>query len=155
MKEIKEILERVSVFGPTERAILATVVDVQGSGYRLPGARMLMLENGDTFGMVSGGCLEADVLERAKKVLASGRAEVFTYDTTNDENSVFSLNMGCRGVVRILLECVGREKRTIATLIASSTLGMELGGRLFYEGEGHFTSDNLAASLQNFESLRD
>src|SRR5215218_2971232 len=170
MKEIKEILERVSVFGPTERAILATVVDVQGSGYRRPGARMLMLENGDTFGMVSGGCLEADVLERAKKVLASGRAEVFTYDTTNDENSVFSLNMGCRGVVRILLESVGREnilltklrgiredreKRTIATLIASSSIKADLGGRLFYEGEGHFTSDNLAASLQNFESLRD
>src|SRR5215203_2261418 len=109
MKEIREILERVSVLEPNERAILATVVDVRGSGYRLPGARMLMLENGDTFGMVSGGCLEADVLERARKVLASGWAEVFTYDTTNDENSVFSLNMGCRGVVRILLGSIGRE----------------------------------------------
>src|SRR5215213_2478437 len=154
MKEIKEILERVSALGSNEHAILATVVDVQGSGYRLPGARMLVLENGDTFGMVSGGCLEADVLERAKKVLASGRAEVFTYDTTDDENSVFSLNMGCRGIVRILLESVGREnilltnlqgvredreKRTIATLISSSAREAEVGARLFYEGEGHFT----------------
>src|SRR5215204_2210814 len=101
MKETKEILERVSAFGADERAILATVVDVRGSGYRLPGARMLILENGHTFGTVSGGCLESDVLERAKKILQSGRAEIFTYDTTNEENSVFSLNMGCRGVVRI------------------------------------------------------
>ncbi|MEP6850469.1 MAG: XdhC family protein, partial [Acidobacteriota bacterium] len=67
-----------------DRAVLATVVDLKGSGYRLPGARMLITENGDTFGTVSGGCLEADVLERAKRVLKSGYAEVFVYDTTAD-----------------------------------------------------------------------
>ncbi len=171
MKEIKEILEKVSAFGPDDRAVLATVIDVQGSGYRLPGARMLMLENGDTFGMVSGGCLEADVLERAKKVLTSGRSEVFTYDTRDEEDSVFSLNMGCRGVIRILLEPVDRKsvliahlrgvredrkERTIATLISSvggSTT--ELGGRLFCEGEENLTTDNLPASLVKLESLRD
>lgn len=119
MKEIKEILERVSAFADGEKAIMATVVDVRGSSYRLPGARMLMLENGDTFGMVSGGCLEADVLERAKKVLKSRRAEVFTYDTTNDENSVFSLNMGCRGVVQILLEPIGKDSPLISEMRAA------------------------------------
>jgi xanthine/CO dehydrogenase XdhC/CoxF family maturation factor len=171
MKEIKEILEKVSAFGPEDRAVLATVIDVQGSGYRLPGARMLMLENGDTFGMVSGGCLEADVLERAKKVLTSDRAEVFTYDTRNDEESVFSLNMGCRGVIRILLEPVGREsvliahlrgiredrkERTITTLISSDSRStVELGGRLFCEGGGNFTTDNLPAFLKDLRSLRD
>jgi len=91
------------------RAVLATVVDLKGSGYRLPGARMLIAENGDVVGTVSGGCLEVDVMERAKKVLSSGEAEVFTYDTTADENSVFSLNMGCRGVIRILLEPISRS----------------------------------------------
>lgn len=106
MKEIKEILKAVDSLADDERAILATVVDVQGSGYRLPGARMLMTSDGTTYGTVSGGCLEADVLERAKKVLTTGDAEVFTYDTTEDENSVFSLNMGCRGVVQIKLEPV-------------------------------------------------
>lgn len=170
MKEVKEILERVWAFGPNERAILATVVDVRGSGYRLPGARMLMLENGDTFGMVSGGCLEADVLERAKKVLKSGRPEVFTYDTSNDENSVFSLNMGCRGVVRILLESVGREdtlltnfrdvreyreNRTVGTLISSDAKSDgPLGGRLFYKGEDRFIVDNLPASLRDLQSVQ-
>lgn len=119
MKEIKEILKHVAALGEGEKAILATVVDVRGSGYRLPGARMLMLENGDTFGTVSGGCLEADVLERAKKVLKSGQSEVFTYDTTGDENSIFSLNMGCRGVIEILLEPVGRDSELIAKMRAA------------------------------------
>ncbi len=116
MKEIKEILKHVSTLGDDEKAILATVVDVRGSGYRLPGARMLMLANGDTYGTVSGGCLEADVLERAKKVLASGQAETFTYDTTGDENSVFSMNMGCRGVIDILLEPIGKDSSLIAKM---------------------------------------
>lgn len=109
MKEIVEILKAVSSFEDGETAILATVLDVRGSGYRLPGARMLILPDGQTIGTVSGGCLEADVLERAKKVMASGIAEVFTYDTTGDESSVFSMNMGCRGVIEILLEPVSKS----------------------------------------------
>ena len=171
MKEIKEILERVSMLADGEKAILATVVDVRGSGYRLPGARMLMLENGDTVGIVSGGCLEADVLDRAKKVLKSGRAEVFTYDTTNDENSVFSLNMGCRGVIRILLEPVGRndrlletlrmigverQRQIIATLIsADSEVNVQIGGRVFSKGSGALEFENLPAVLHNHAEIRE
>ncbi len=119
MKEIKEILTSVARLADGEKAILATVIDVRGSGYRLPGARMLMHANGDTFGTVSGGCLEADVLERAKQVLESGQADVFTYDTTGDENSVFSMNMGCRGVIQIRLEPVGKDSSVIAAMRAA------------------------------------
>ena len=113
MKEIREILKEISALPHGEKAVLATVVDLKGSGYRLPGARMLIKSNGDAVGTVSGGCLEADVMERAKRVLESGRAEVFTYDTTADEASVFSLNMGCRGVMRILLEAIDGNSEII------------------------------------------
>ena len=119
MKEISEILNAVFNFGTDERAILATVIDVRGSGYRLPGARMLIRSDGQTIGTVSGGCLEADVLERAKKVLDSGEAEVFTYDTTGNEDSVFSLNMGCRGVIDIRLEPIGKDSTLIAEMRAA------------------------------------
>lgn len=116
MKEIAEIINTVFSFGPEDRAVLATVIDVKGSGYRLPGARMLILADGRTVGTVSGGCLEADVLERAKKVMASGEAEVFTYDTTGDETSVFSMNMGCRGVIDIRLEPIGKFSEVIGKM---------------------------------------
>lgn len=116
MKEIQNILARVSSFAEGEMGILATVVSLRGSGYRLPGARMLILGNGQTVGTVSGGCLEADVLERAKTVLAKGRSEVVTYDTTDDENSVFSMNMGCRGVIEILLEPVSKSNDVISRM---------------------------------------
>ncbi len=77
---------------------------------------MLMLADGQTHGTVSGGCLEADVLERAKKVLITGDADVFTYDTTGDDSSVFSMNMGCRGVVQIRLEPVDKTNPVIAAM---------------------------------------
>lgn len=149
MKEIREILNEVEKLPSGERAVLATVVDLKGSGYRLPGARMLIKANGDAFGTVSGGCLEADVLERAKRVLKTGHPEVFTYDTTSDENSVFSLNMGCRGVMRVLLEPVDRNSEIInalrsvrstrnaiasAALITSSGDGSAIGSRVFLTG---------------------
>jgi xanthine/CO dehydrogenase XdhC/CoxF family maturation factor len=103
--ELQEIIRQYErLESAATKTVLATVVDVKGSSYRLPGARMLIGENGEIFGTVSGGCLEADVLERAQRVLQTGAAEVFTYDTTAQEDSVFSLNMGCRGVIRILLE---------------------------------------------------
>ncbi len=104
MKEIELILKTIPKLEPSEKAIVATVVDVQGSAYRGEGAKMLIRANGDAVGTVSGGCLEADVLERAKQVADSGKAQVFVYDTTKNEDSVFSLNMGCRGVIRILFE---------------------------------------------------
>jgi xanthine/CO dehydrogenase XdhC/CoxF family maturation factor len=107
MKELQNILARMrEIESNGAKAVLATVVDVKGSSYRLPGAKMLILETGETLGTVSGGCLEADVLERAKQVLKTGETQIVTYDTTANDDSVFSLNMGCRGVIRILLEPV-------------------------------------------------
>ena len=150
MKEIREIVRAVDGLDAGERAVLATVVDLQGSGYRLPGARMLIWSDGRTVGTVSGGCLEADVLERSNRVLADGRPEIFTYDTTGDENSVFSMNMGCRGVIRILVEPIDknspliaalrrvwerREGVTIVTLISGEN---EIGSRYFWSTEAGF-----------------
>ena len=59
------------------------------------------------------------MLERAKKVLACGEAEIFTYDTTGNENSVFSLNMGCRGIIEIRLEPIGKDSPVIAKMRAA------------------------------------
>lgn len=83
---------------------LATVVEVRGSAYRRPGARMLITEGGHTTGGVSGGCLERDVLLRARGAIQSGKTSLVTYDTTDDDDIEFGVGLGCRGVVRILIE---------------------------------------------------
>jgi xanthine dehydrogenase accessory factor len=168
MKEIQEILKKVSNFAPDEKAILATVVDVVGSGYRRPGARMLIDENGYSIGTVSGGCLEADVLERAKKVLETGEATVITYDTTQDENSVFGLSMGCRGIVRIMLESVTgasdfvfhatdnlseRMPFAVATLIETTEPELSVGARLFFDENGVAFSNFRGETMEEVNTI--
>ncbi len=168
MKEIQQIIRQIARFDSDERAILATVVDVIGSGYRRPGARMLIDKNGYSIGTVSGGCLEADVLERAKKVLQTGEPTVITYDTTQDENSVFGLSMGCRGIVRILLEKVSSENSfvfhaatnikermpfTVSTLVSSSQTDLPIGSRLFWDEAGVAFSDFKDEILNEINSF--
>ncbi len=171
MREIVEILKQIDQLADGEKAVLATVVDLKGSGYRLPGARMLIKANGDAVGTVSGGCLEADILERSRRVLSSGQAEVFTYDTTADEQSVFSLNMGCRGVLRILLESVERSSDIIAALrdvrfdrkavvsaaliSVSAPMPAPVGSRVFLPAEGSGPVTDKSGLLTLIPALHD
>lgn len=85
-------------------AALATLVKVDGSSYRRPGARLLLLPDGTRIGSISGGCLEEDVMERARRVLASGKPELAVYDTTAENDLVWGVGLGCQGVVRIFIE---------------------------------------------------
>lgn len=85
-------------------AILATLVGVQGSSYRRPGARLLLDEGGPRLGAVSGGCLEADLQERVATILASGHPRLLTYDLGSELDLLWGTGMGCEGVAEVLLE---------------------------------------------------
>jgi xanthine dehydrogenase accessory factor len=105
MKELREILTACqSLQGQGKKAALATVVAVSGSSYRRPGARMLMTMDGPVAGGVSGGCLETDVFQHACLVMEQGKADLVTYDTTEDGDILFGVGLGCRGVIQILIE---------------------------------------------------
>jgi xanthine dehydrogenase accessory factor len=84
------------------RTALATVVRVRGNAYRREGAKMLVREDGDYVCMLSGGCLEAEVVEVAKDVIASKQARVVNYDLSEDV--MWGLGIGCGGNVDILIE---------------------------------------------------
>ena len=83
---------------------LATVVEVLGSAYRRPGARMLITEDGELTGAISGGCLEGDARQRARQAIFRGQPTLVTYDTRDEDDPRHGLGPGCQGVVRILLE---------------------------------------------------
>ena len=85
MKELADILVAFDALcAEGKPAALATVIAVEGSAYRRPGARMLVAEDGRTWGGVSGGCLEQDVARRARGVIDTGKAVRFRYDETGD-----------------------------------------------------------------------
>jgi xanthine dehydrogenase accessory factor len=89
-----------------QSAAIATVVAVEGSAYRLPGARMLIVEGQWIAGSISGGCLEDDVVMRAREAVEKGVAIVTKYDTTSDDDIVFGVGLGCKGIITILVEPV-------------------------------------------------
>jgi xanthine/CO dehydrogenase XdhC/CoxF family maturation factor len=93
-----------------QEAVIATVVKVEGSAYRRPGARMIIAQLGDATGTVSGGCLESDVSKKAWWLTASGKPSIRTYSTGEDDDELeeaeLSFGLGCNGTVHILFERV-------------------------------------------------
>jgi xanthine dehydrogenase accessory factor len=90
------------------RTALATVVRVRGNAYRREGAKMLVREDGDYVCMLSGGCLEAEVVEVAKEVIQTKQARVVNYDLSEDV--MWGLGIGCGGNVDILIEPLENNK---------------------------------------------
>lgn len=87
-----------------ESLVLATIIATEGSTYRKPGAMMLISNGGSFEGMISGGCLEGDLLHHASEVFASGQVKFVTYDMHAGEDLVWSLGLGCDGVIHLMLQ---------------------------------------------------
>jgi len=85
-----------------EPLVLATVARTLGSTYRKAGAQMLIAADGRAAGLLSGGCLEADLMERARAVLA-GAPVVVDYDTRSSDDVIWGIGLGCEGAMTILL----------------------------------------------------
>ena len=93
--------------GPHDAAVLCTLVELSGSGYRRPGARLIVVRDAAGIvrraGMISGGCLEGDLCRRAFGLAATG-PKVVAYDTREDAPVPAGFNTGCEGVVHVLVE---------------------------------------------------
>src|SRR3990172_11790754 len=101
MNDLQKI---VHALGSNDPAVLATLVRVVGSSYRRPGARLLIIEESRRMGGISGGCLEDDVIARARELMATGKTRTITYDTTSENDLVWGVGLGCHGVVHVFLE---------------------------------------------------
>jgi xanthine dehydrogenase accessory factor len=110
-REVNELNQILTAYDFAQKnaqaCVLATVTYVDGSSYRRPGARMLMTENGDLVGCVSGGCLERDLVRKANWVLQKKETMLVPYDTREDtdiETRPVGAGLGCNGWIEILLE---------------------------------------------------
>lgn len=93
-------------------AVLATVIAVDGSAYRRPGAKMLIHSDSGGAGSITAGCLEDEVRALAADVLADGTPRVETWDLTGDDD-VWGLGIGCNGVITVLLEPLDESYRPV------------------------------------------
>jgi xanthine dehydrogenase accessory factor len=161
MKEVKTILASLQSAG--EKGIqtaLATVVNVHGSSYRRVGARMLIQEDGYWFGSVSGGCLEGDVIEKAREVMRSGTPALYKYDTRQNAKNAFGMGYGCNGLLEILIEPIANspsdaafamlrqiadnnDAQGLATVYYSEDDTVPIGSRLHSGGQGTIAIDKF------------
>lgn len=171
MKEINDI---ISAYRKAEaegmKTALATVVKVTGSSYRQPGARMLITEDGQLTGAISGGCLEGDALKRALLAIQQQQNKLVTYDTSNDEDADFGVQLGCNGIVHILFEPIDaafehnpikmlekvvekREDAVLACLFSLARGSAQPGTVLLYRRDGQVASreglDFLSGDIRN------
>jgi xanthine/CO dehydrogenase XdhC/CoxF family maturation factor len=174
MNEVQAVVEAFDAANVRgERCALATVVSVEGSSYRRPGARMLVCEGGTSIGTISAGCLESDVIEHAKRVIRTGAAKLVEYDTasTSDE-MVWGLGLGCNGIVRVLVEPLASGSLYIAALrqscgvrpdaasllvatvyqrtppeLAPAGAHIETGARLVINGDESVSREKLSAEM--------
>ena len=116
--ETRQVLERIAALRREgTRAALATVVRVRGSAYRHEGAKLVVGEDECITGNVSGGCLEEDVREVARRVMHSGVAERRSYRGGANEIAAWDLGVGCEGEVDILIEPVHTDRELERGLI--------------------------------------
>jgi xanthine dehydrogenase accessory factor len=182
MNETQEVLRSLSELSRQGRpAALATIFEVKGSTYRRPGARLLVSDDGELVGNLSGGCLEGEVEEVAREVMKSGEPRVVHYDLTADDEVVWGWGLGCNGAIGVFIEpaanaygiadalrtAVDREQPVaLATVLESATDGIASGARLLVtedEVEGSLGSDradevvrdSARAALSSGRSLTD
>ncbi|WP_017732648.1 XdhC family protein [Nafulsella turpanensis] len=111
MKEIRDIVEAYEAAQKEGKQLaLATVVKVQGSSYRQPGARMLITEDGQLTGAISGGCLEGDALRKAQLVMLQQKPKLIKYDTMDEDDAQLGVGLGCNGIIHILIEPILPEE---------------------------------------------
>jgi xanthine dehydrogenase accessory factor len=110
MKELNDIVRAYDkAILQNKQMALATVVRVDGSSYRRPGARMLVTDDSKITGAISGGCLEGDARQKALFAMATGENKLISYDSTGEDDIQFGLHLGCNGVVHILFEPIKKE----------------------------------------------
>ncbi len=107
---LKELERFLDVSRAEDALVLAMVVGTEGSTYRKPGAMMLIRADGHYGGLISGGCLEGDLLEHAGAVFGDGQPRQVTYDLATDAHSPWGLGLGCGGVVKLLLLRLDRSQ---------------------------------------------
>lgn len=135
MEQIETIIQTIAT--NTKPTVLAMIVDIDGSAYRKEGAWMLFQEDTPPIGMISGGCLENDLLKRAQQLFNTGKTELISYDMSAEDDLGWGRGAGCNGTVHILLRAIDEKFR--ASLIKVNKILQNREPVLYIQSMTNFT----------------
>lgn len=104
------------------KAAIATLVEVEGSAYRRPGAKLLVTHDGEGTGAITAGCLANELARLSKSVIESGNTRLDSFDLQREDDSI-GLGIGCNGSVEILIEPLDDSYATALSAYASRERG--------------------------------
>lgn len=144
--------------------VLASVFETTGSTYSKAGAQMLITDDGKFQGMLSGGCLEGDLAERARVVLESGLPQSVTYDLGSNDEELWGLGVGCDGLMKIFLQpltatndyepfstmarALTGESAQISATVIESTIDTLPAGATMVTVDGEITFSDVAGEFE-------
>lgn len=117
MRELRE-LRRFVTESRAEEFILCTIIATEGSSYRKEGAKKIIDPSGKSAGLLSGGCLENEIIRLACEMNSDREEHIF--DTTADTDRVFGYATGCEGKITVEYRKVNR-----ADIDAKENLGVQ------------------------------
>ncbi|THE12738.1 XdhC/CoxI family protein [Bacillus timonensis] len=160
MIDIFQVMEQA--IRSTQPSVMATIIHVEGSAYLKEGTSMLFFEDGKKCGSMSPGCIEEDLSYRVKEVFKDGKSQTIVYDSTVEDDLMWGQEIGCGGVIYILLVMVDDSlkenlkrvrdqlksgKKVLHVIKFSSNFTVEFSG---YRTEiGELIGDKRIESLEN------
>jgi len=167
VKELREIVKAYdAAVQQGKKTALAAVVHLDGSSYRRPGARMLVNDEGELTGAISGGCLAGDALRKAMFALSQQQSKLVTYDTSDEDDMTIGIQLGCAGVIQVLFEPINpnqtanpiqllrkalaiRQHAVLVTLFdLSDKKNFQPGTCMLLESDGHLSGSQPFPALQ-------
>ena len=139
MNNLSNLLNNWKTSSEEVNWVLGTVYKTEGSAYRKAGAHMLINEYGDYYGLLSGGCLESDIVLNARKVMQTKQSKIVVYDSFDEDSIAHKIGVGCGGKVYILLQNVTESNKDVLQRIFSS-LKRRVGGVLRQDISSNFMS---------------
>ena len=147
---LRGLLDKLdAVHAAGDAAVLGIVVATEGSTYQKPGALVLLGREALHHGVISGGCLEAELMQRAQAVFETGRAALVDFDTRSDEDLVFGSGTGCRGRVHLLLLPQPRGAPLAQALRQATLDGVALMLKISLEGDAIGTGEAAIAEKKS------
>jgi xanthine dehydrogenase accessory factor len=151
---VRELLPEIEAWGSEAQPIaLATVVKTWGSAPRTAGSKMAVGRDGRIAGSVSGGCVEAAVVEAAGQVVRDGKPTLLSFGVADD--LAWSVGLSCGGAIEVFVDVPNTaalaELASLAVsdrpaAVATVVTGPLAGRRLFVHGDGQIRG-NLAGTL--------
>ena len=109
MKQFDDILHKAAEWRKENNEVaLATVVSTWGSSPRPIGSQMVVSENLDIYGSVSGGCIESSVITAAQEIMRTGKPKLLKFGVSNSE--AWEVGLTCGGKVEVFVEKIGEKK---------------------------------------------